>query len=269
MNGEAYEFYELQPLVAVKGLVLLLPAAGEKPNSIFKKTQLPHLLAAKGYVVIAPKVHTLLYADDYSIEVLNQIITAQTQKYQVTNYMIGGLSSGGAVATRYAECVIAKGNSSALKGLIVIDAPLDLERIYHSGEREINYPCAGIIKQQGYQIKTQLDGACSGPPAQRQAKYIQLSAYTASAADGGNARYLKHLPVRWYTEPDLNFVRKTYCQDMQLADLNSTDLESLNAFLQKAGNTQSTYIATQGRGFHSWNIIDATECATWMESTCK
>src|SRR4051812_24328500 len=69
VNGKKFTYYYLQPQGKITGLLILLPAAGEKPQSIFNKTRLPQLLASSGYVTLVPEVHTLLYADDYSISV--------------------------------------------------------------------------------------------------------------------------------------------------------------------------------------------------------
>ena len=59
-------------------------------------------------------------------------------------------------------------------------------------------------------------------------------------------------------------MRKTYCDELQYEDINSVDLEKLNKFLKSIGNDKSEYITTKGKGFHSWNILDATDCVEWI-----
>jgi pimeloyl-ACP methyl ester carboxylesterase len=268
INGTAFNFYYMLPKDKVAGIVVLLPGAGEKVKSIFNKTALPALLAEKGFVTIIPEIHTLLYADKHTIDELDEILKTQLDKYHVEHFVIGGFSAGGAIAARYAEYLVENDRSSNLKGLIVVDGPLDLERIHASSERMI-IKCDGLIKKQGYSIKSQLEQAFGGLPNLKIETYIKNSSFTASAADGGNAKYLKKLPVRLYSEPDLKFVQDTYCQAFQLEDINATDMEKLHYFLIDRGNAHSQYIATAGRGFHSWNIIDAPDCAAWVVKICR
>jgi len=90
------------------------------------------------------------------------------------------------------------------------------------------------------------------------------SAYSANDNNGGNAKYLNIIPIRLYTEPDLDFVRKTYCMDLQCDDINAVDLQSLHKFLLKIGNSNAEHIRTKDKGFHSWNILDASGCAEWI-----
>ena len=75
---------------------------------------------------------------------------------------------------------------------------------------------------------------------------------------------MQNIPIRLYSEPDLDYVRNTYCPDLSFNDINAFDLESLNKFLLRIGNKNSQYIATKGKGFHSWNIVDAVECKDWI-----
>ena len=268
LNGLSYNYYYLKPAKDIRGIVILMGGTGEKPQSVFKRTSLSQLLADMGFVTIVPEVHNLLYADQYSIDVLNNIVNTQSKIFDTRNIVLGGFSSGGAIAVRYSEYILSNTSAINLKGLFVIDPPLDLERIYAAAERMVNN-CGGLIKQQGVAIKAQLEGAFGGPPKDRVQQYRNNSSFAAGAADGGNAGVLKNLPVRLYCEPDLAFVRKTYCAGLIFEDLNAFDLEGLNAFLLKAGNTNCEYITTKGKGFHSWNIIDPINCAEWIAAITK
>ena len=75
---------------------------------------------------------------------------------------------------------------------------------------------------------------------------------------------LKRIPIRLYIEPDINFVRYRFCHELTMENLNVTDLEKLNKVLIKSGNKNCEYIVTQGRGYHSWNIIEPNELADWI-----
>lgn len=263
-GGETYLYYSMQPNGKVNGIVILLPGSGERPRSIFDKTVIPKLLEEKGYLTVVPELHNLLFADEYTINEINQIIAALSKKYPVSAFVIGGLSSGGAIAVAYTEYILESATPNALKGVFVIDSPLDLSRIYASAERKIKYSCGGLIAKEGYSIKSELDHALGGPPNAKPEQYLKYSCYSASAADGGNAKYLENIHVRLYCEPDLDFVRNTYCADLQFADINASDLESLGRFLSKAGNSNAQYITTKSKGFHTWNIIEPVDFVDWV-----
>lgn len=245
-------------------MLILLPATGEKPQSIFKNTVLSQLLTDKGYVTIRPEVPSQLFPDAFDFAMLNQLLKTSTAKYQVSDVVIGGLSSGGAIAVRYAEYPAEQHTAAGLKGVIVIDALLDLQRIYASAQRQTRYPCGGLMAKQDSLNQAQLNHPLGGAPETKREAYLTNSAFSAGAADGGTARFLRHMPLRLYSEPDLDFIRKQYCADLQLTDLNATDLMALHQFLLKAGNTPSEYIATRDRGFHSWNIMEPDDAAAWI-----
>jgi pimeloyl-ACP methyl ester carboxylesterase len=263
VNGEAFKYHYLEPSGNKKGIVILLPGSGERYQNVLTKVNLSKILFNEGFVVVVPEVHTLLYADEYSINILNEILKIMVKTYGTQKVILGGFSSGGAIVTRYAEYLIASNASIDLKGLFVVDPPLDLQRVYAAGDRMM-HNCGGIIKKQGLDIKVQLENAFGGSPDQQRKQYQDHSAFTANTIDGGNARFLKNLPIRLYTEPDLNFVQKNYCDKLQLNDINATDLEALQKFLVNAGSSKCQYITTKGRGFHSWNIIDPANCLNWI-----
>lgn len=265
-KGESFNFYYMLPAEKTEGILVLLPGWGESPQSIFKKTELPAVLAQRGYLTVVPELKRTLFADDFQLAEIDLMISMLKEKHSLgaIPLVIGGLSAGGSVAIGYAEYLLSEGKNSGLKAVFVIDPPLDLERMYISSERKIKYACLGLVQKEGVFIKNYLENALGGSPVSKPDEYLKRSSFSANAVDGGRAKFLKNIPVRLYTEPDLEFVRKTYCSDLQFDDINATDLEKLNKFLQQAGNTRSEYIATKGKGFHSWNIPEAKDCADWI-----
>lgn len=262
-NGKTFKYNYLEPSGAKKGIVILLPGSGEKLQSVLTKLALSKQLVEQGFVVIVPEVHTLLYADEYSINILNELLEAKVKEYDTKSVVLGGFSSGGAIATRYAEYLISKNVKVDLKGLFVVDPPLDLQRVYIAGIHMLQN-CDGIIRRDGASIKAQLENAFGGSPAEQIDQYTSNSSFTASIKDGGNAKFLLNLPIRLYSEPDLDFVKNNYCNKLEKADINATDLEALHEYLLKSGNNRCEYITTSGRGFHSWNIIEPNNCLEWI-----
>jgi hypothetical protein len=117
----------------------------------------------------------------------------------------------------------------------------------------------------------QLTHELGGSPAQFPARYRAASAFTRSDPAGGNAQWLRSVPVRLYSEPDLAFWQAT-CPAYQPEDLNADGATALVACLQRLGNRRACYLPTTGKGFvgkhrmpHSWSIVDAGECAQLLQ----
>ena len=267
VNNETFSFSYIEPKQEIKGILILLPGWGESTQSIYEKTKLPYLLLEKGFVTIVPQLHQTLFADDYTIKEINEIIKVQSERSDANNLnlIIGGLSAGGAIAINYAEYALTIDTTLRLKAVFAIDPPLDLNRVYASAENKIRYNCKSkLIRKEGSFIKRYLLQALNGSPKERPDEYLKHSGYSAIAQDGGNAKVLKDIPVRLYSEPDLEFVRKAYCDELQYTDINAVDLEKLSKFLTAIGNNKSEFITTKGKGFHSWNILDPVDCAEWI-----
>jgi pimeloyl-ACP methyl ester carboxylesterase len=267
VNNKTFSYFYIEPSQEIKGVLILLPGWGESVQSIFEKTSLPRLLLAKGFVTIVPQLRQTLFADDYTISEINEIIKIQSARYNSNelNFFIGGLSAGGAIAISYAEYLLEVDTTSKLKGVFAIDPPLDLRRTYISAENKIKYNCQNkLIGKEGSFIKNYLLHNLKGSPQERPDQYLKYSAYSANVHDGGNAKFLKNIPVRLYSEPDLDFVRKTYCDELQYEDINAVDLEKMNKFLLGIGSNIVEYITTKGKGFHSWNILDPVDCTNWI-----
>ena len=270
-DNEICTYFTIQPKERITGIVLLLPGRGESPRQVFRNTSLPKILAAKGYLIVMPVLSYSLFADKKIKSQITQVIRAEIIKNNLNkpNLFLGGFSAGGSVALSYAEYLLSSDTATSLKGIFVIDPPIDLERLYLSAERMLNYNCGELIYKEATITKHYLDQAFGGSPSLNPEKYLAISPYSANSPDGGNAKWLKNIAIRLYSEPDLQFVQKKYCEELRFEDINAFDLESLKAFLLKIGNRKSEYIKTAGKGFHSWNIIDPDELTNWMINVSK
>jgi len=255
----------------INGILLLLPALGEKPKIVFQKIKLQILLAEHGVFTIVPDLETALIADTGAITNLNALIETFIDKYDVKDLpvIVGGFSRGGAIALRFAEHLIASSSNLNLKAIFAIDPALDLNRLYSSSVSKIQYNCSNLIKKEGIFTKDYLEKKLGGPPDSMPENYISYSIYSVNVDSGGNARFLKNIPLRLYSEPDLDFVKKTYCKELIEKDINAYDLERLDHLLQTIGHGTCEYIITKARGFHSWNILDPNDCIDWILDILK
>lgn len=262
VDGKSVSYSVLQPTgSASKGILLLFPGKGENPKSVFKKTTLPGILAAQGYTTIVPNLKYALFADDLAKIQISTILKTEGEGLSVP-LVIGGFSAGGAVALSYAEHIVSQG-PNYLKSVFAIDPPLDLQRLYASSRLMRRYNCPSVQSEAQGNIDY-LDKAMGGSPDDQYANYVANSPYMASEADGGNAKWLRQIPIRLYSEPDVDFVKQRHCAEIERTDLNVGDLEKLAKDLKKSGNSACELVVTKDRGYHSWDIADPEELASWI-----
>lgn len=264
---KSFAYFYLKPQEEIKGILLLIPAWGEKPKSVFYKNKLPYLLLEKGFVTIIPEL-TPSFTPEPNTFVQLDVLIRTFQNTSSTKHIpcvLGGLSIGGTIALHYAEYLASQQSSSKVDAIFTIDPPLDLTRLYISSVRKIEYACSSnLIKKEGLSIKKNLEDKLEGSANEQQEAYIHNSVFSANQADGGNAKLLFNIPIRLYAEPDLAFVQKTYCEALQFEDINAVDSEKLQQLLQRLGNKHVEYIATKNRGFHSWNILEPHDFIKWI-----
>lgn len=272
IGNQAIGYTYIEPVTAVTGVLILLPAWGEKAASVFSKTKLPQLLVEYGYITIVPQLQQSLFANEAAILGLHKILSTKMEAFGCDNprLILGGFSAGGAIAIGYAEYLVQSNSRIKPTAVFAIDPPLDLCRLYASAENKINYQCADkLINKEGRLIKNYLLKTLKGAPKEMREAYLRYSAFASAVVDGGNAKYLKNIPIRLYSEPDLEFARNKYCQELQYDDINAVDIEKMGKFLEDIGNSNIQYIATKNRGFHSWNILQPEECVNWILKMSK
>ena len=263
VDGKSINYHVLQPAGDISGILLLFPGKGESSKSVFKKTSIPEKLATMGYMTIVPNLKYTLFADELARRQLEEILKTETENNSSAGLALGGFSVGGAVAISYAEYLVSQKGATNLKSVFAIDPPLDFQRLYASSRKMRRYSCS-TVQADAQHFIDYLDKAMGGSPDDQYNNYVSFSPYMASEADGGNARYLKDLAVRLYTEPDIEFVKERNCAEMEPQDLNSGDLERLFKALKRSGNDRCELITTKDRGYHSWNIADPEELAAWV-----
>jgi hypothetical protein len=265
VGGRSYSYHVMRPSGPAKGIVLLMPSRGESPKELFWHTRIPAHLAKLGFITIVPKVDYALILEERTKDILEHLAMTEVTRggLQDNNIIIGGFSSGGAIAAHYAEYRLLKRGNDSLKGVFLIDPPLDLARFYNAWTGLISTQCPRAIISESRFIKSYLEKITGGPPQEKKDAYTKLSAFTRDEPSGGNANVLQHVPVRLYTEPDLKAMQDKYCADLSYRNLNSSDLDALHECLRRLGNPDVEYIRTTGRGLHSWNIAEPEDLAQW------
>jgi pimeloyl-ACP methyl ester carboxylesterase len=255
-------------------LTIILPPYGGDHN-YYNSSQLPAQLASQGIDFAVLYTETTGFNRTPDIDRLDALIASVIARggYDPDKVVLGGFSAGGYGAFRYALRGL-RGEKVALRpaALISVDAPLDIERWYRAmslASRRMNAqnPFRGEFEYLTRMFRELLGGT----PDEKPDAYREQSVLTASLPDGGNAVYFKRVPMRLYSEPDMDFFVPF---GLDYTSINATDQVSLASILHLQGNAGVSLILTKGKGYradmggarmpHSWSIVDEAELARWI-----
>lgn len=263
-DGTAYSL--MVPAGETKGLVLLL---GLPDHAL-----LPRLLVARGLAAVAPAVDLKsMYLNIPSLERLEAVLAdARSRARAPGRVAVGGVSLGGTGAVRYAQhCALERCDADlAPRALFAVDAPLDMERLWLSSTAVLRRGWEGSNLRETQWIVDRLVSNLGGPPQEYRASYAARSPFSYFAPDGGNARFLLEMPVRLYTEPDIEYWLAERRFDFY--NVNAFDAAGMVNRLLLGGNDAAELIATSGQGVrpdgsrnpHSWSIVDERDLTRWL-----
>jgi hypothetical protein len=188
---------------------------------------------------------------------------------------LAGLSLGGTRALRVAIFLEQHPEKFAVRAtaVAVVDAPLDMTRLWAAERDAVAAEFHPAAAGEGRWVTFMLEANLGGGPAESPDRYVAYSPYTYGAGDGGNAVYLRDVPVRAYHEPDVDWWienrRKSYY------GMNSLDLAGLINRLRLLGNDRAELVTSHGSrtGYeegaspHTWSIVDDAELVEWFLGT--
>jgi hypothetical protein len=276
-NSTELFYYKFVPKNAIKGVLVILPSGGEIIENTLKQISLYKIAVEKGIMVIVPSINWGTDNREAEFTVLDKIFNEIVATYKIPKdkFIIGGLSGGAMLSLTYAEQAVKNPEKHFLipKGIFALDAPLDKARFYKYCEREIlrNIVQAGV--DEAKRIKNNYDNIYGGSPDKFPEKYIENSIYSYGAKEGGNAKYLKEIPLLMFTDMDTDWLINERHRD--LYDWNGIDIISMINQLKIMGNENAKVIVSQGKGIrldgsknpHSWSIMDSEVCLKWIMKT--
>jgi hypothetical protein len=259
-----------------RGLVVLLPYYGSDANA-FSSAALPALLAKKNVATMAVSASGYLMDDD--LATLRALIEEVVRELNIPagSLVVGGISAGGTGAVRYSEYCIS-GHCDARSrpvAIFSVDAPLDFESWWNREKLNLRRGNPKSGQEESQAILDALRSAMGGSPDQARQAYRSRSPFLASEKDGANARLLKNVPIRLYTEPDVVWMVENTGRDYYT--MNAVDQAALILQLRALGNTKANLITTTGKGFrppgtrnpHSWSIVDEPDLADWIAKSLQ
>lgn len=273
-------YYTLVPKEPLKGLLIILPSTGELAEDVISSNKkLIKLAYDKGIMSLIPSINYNLCLDDTALNFLNTVFADATDRYKppLKKIIIGGFSLGGMNAIRYTELAYEDSSKVRIKPIAVyaVDSPLDLETLYDTFIRTVekNVSDAAVMEAKSYLDK--MNTQFGGSPEQYPQQYVHYSMYSRNQPQGGNARYLKFIPIRIYSDPDINWYLKNRQADFY--DMNALSQAAMINQLHRMGNDHAEFINALGKGYrpngmrhpHSWSILEPVDCMNWIMKCLK
>ncbi|HRG33085.1 MAG: hypothetical protein JNK69_02105 [Saprospiraceae bacterium] len=253
------------------GYIFLIPGFGETAENVLLQTDLPNKLAINGICTIIPTFQDGVLSfgvDSLSQQTFDKILKDVTSKHKLIGhkFYIGGFSIGGSCAIKYAE-------NAAIKptAIFAIDPPLDFERYYNSAIRNIRLSRDKEANPENVYMVDRLEKETGGTPTTNLIDYYNISPYSFSDTTQSAVKKLTKIPLRIYTEPDINWWLKERGEDF--TSMNATECSAMINELNRLGNQNAELITTQNKGYrkpdnrrhpHSWNIVDHEELIQWL-----
>jgi len=262
----------------LRGFMFLIPSFGETPEGVQMQTDLSQLAAEQGILTIIPtfKTGTKSFGiDDLTQQSFREIILDVSAKNKLVGlkFYIGGFSIGGSCAVKFAEFAVKDNFDFKPNAVFVIDSPLDFERLYKSYKRTLRLSDNSQLNQEAIYMVDRIEKEMNGTPEIAIENYYKYSPYTFSDNNQTAIKYLINTPIRYYTEPDINWWLKERGGDY--SGMNALDGSCMINELNRLGNSNAFLIATQNKGYrkpdnrrhpHSWSIVDNIELINWLLS---
>ncbi|MFZ4057486.1 MAG: hypothetical protein ACOYKE_05080 [Ferruginibacter sp.] len=253
------------------GYLFLIPGFGETAELVLQQTDLPKKFAQNGILTIIPTFQDGVLSfgvDSLSQQSFDNILKDVTSKHKLIDqrFFVGGFSIGGSCAIKYAENAHIKPTA-----IFAIDPPLDFENFYNSAKRGIRLSKENEANQEHVYMIDRLEKETGGSPITNLAEYYNISPYSFSDTTQRAIKKLVKMPLRIYTEPDINWWIKERGAD--LTSMNATACSAMINELNRLGNKNATLITTQNKGYrkpdnrrhpHSWSIVDNNELIKWL-----
>lgn len=276
-NQKELFYYVLVPPQKIKAVLVLLAGTWDRAEYVLSNNKALVQLAYKnGFAVLVPSINQRLTLNKEVLDFLNTVFSQAIDKYKLPRekFVLGGFSMGGLFSLRYTELAYEDSTKTSIKPIATysVDGPTDLENMYHAEERALQN---SSNKTEANYALNEFKRNMGGVPDNVRKNYIYFSTFSNAEKDGGNAKYLKTIPVRIYNDVDVNWWLTN--RNINLYDMNALDQSALINFLHRNGNEKAEFINAFGKGYrlegtrhpHSWSIVDPNDCIKWLMKLVK
>jgi hypothetical protein len=253
------------------GYLFLIPGFGETAESVLQQTDLPKKLAQNGILTIIPTFQDGVLSfgvDRVSQQSFDRMLKDVTSRHKLIDlkFYVGGFSIGGSCAIKYAENSTVKPTA-----VFAVDPPLDFERFYNSAKRDIRLSKDKEANQENVYMIGRLEQETGGSPKTNLTEYYNISPYSFSDTTQSAIKNMIKMPLRIYTEPDINWWLTERRADF--TSINATECSAMINELNRLGNKKAELVTTQNKGYrkpdnrrhpHSWSIVENDALIKWL-----
>ena len=262
------EIYELIVPKKHKELLILFPGFGGTNESIKTECNIVQKALIENISILILKKNRNFILKKNELKKLGKIVVELIHKNNINDskVFIGGFSAGGNLGLQLGKYLTKKENyKNNLKGIVVIDAPIDLEQLYLKYEKSLVEDEFGNTKYFFNILEKQI-----GNPKKDFEKYKEYSPYLSTIEYTENVEF-ENTELIFYTEPALKYRKENFKQNFE--DSNGYQIKKLSELLIKKGY-KSKYIETENKGYrkngmrnpHSWSIMNENEIIEWIKN---
>lgn len=267
------ENYHLhKPTNGTKKVIILFGGFPEKAEDIKREFKINEAALEKGIALVYMNYNQKLWLEKTEKNYLANLLQEIILEYQLPKdeVYIGGFSSGGNMALLISAFIMQnKHFDMMLKGVFIVDSPIDLVALYKSSEKNIANDFSDVSVQESTWIIETLEREF-GSPYDDISKYQEYAVYTSETNSIDNVKVLSKVKIRLYTEPDTLWWKEN--RNAEYDQMNAYYIKRFAERLQTEGFNQVEYIPTENKGFrangdrhpHSWSIIDKDDLLRWI-----
>ena len=262
------EIYELIVPKKHKELLILFPGFGGTNESIKTECDIVQKALEKNISILILKNNRNFILEKNELEKLGETVVELINKNNINNnkIFIGGFSAGGNLGLQLGKYLTKKENyKNNLKGIVVIDSPIDLQQLYLKYEKILVEKESESIEYFFKILEKQI-----GNPKKDFEKYKEYSPYLNSIEYTENVEF-ENTELIFYTEPALKYRKENFNENFE--DTNGYPIKKLSELLNEKG-FKSKYIETENKGYrkngmrnpHSWSIMNEDEIIEWIKN---
>jgi len=264
--------YELIKSSDLKGLLIIFPGGGSTSKQTKEEFKIIEKATKKGISILLMNFNRHLWIEKKDSEELTKLVTEiiKNNQLKTDNIFIGGISLGGTIALTLSNYLVETNTTINPKGVFVVDAPIDLFALYQSSQKDIlrkDFSEERLAEPKW--IINYFEEEFGGKDSLL-LNIQKVSPFTLKTTNLDNIKNLKNKKIRFYTEPDTLWWKKT----------RKTDFKSTNAYTLKKTKEvlinkhwkNTTLIQTKNKGYrtngernpHSWSIVDTDDLINWI-----
>jgi hypothetical protein len=258
----------------IQGAIILLDGFSGNADAMLRETRIHSVACTNDILTICFPTGQRLYADKSIIDLMNRALTEIILEFKLRRdqFAIGGMSSGGTIALRYAELCREKPAEYPIspKAVFDVDSPLDLVNFCETSEKDLQQNANMWWTGEGRMVLNKLKNEIGDYKTDIK-KFNAVSPFYKDGKEPGNEKFLKDIAFRTYHDVDINW----HIQNRRHSIYNTNMLngsELVNRLVIQ-GSTQAEFIQSKIQGRrnngmrhpHSWNIVDEAELVQWIK----